>query len=465
MELKESDFLIDYGDWYIAECDVPFGSGILKIGGVGKFEELEEFGGKKWIYVRVLLALRKRREYRDGTIEEIRPTSYGMRIGEDWVPFNRRNHLDASELAKYMSKIAAFSSAAEWRIVLDTQFKLIEFKSKKQASGESKRIPLNWFGDTDGWFIEPFPKVVPVERQPKLIEFLSPKLWLEHGIIRQQMPLTWRKSVQTFIVGFISEYVNKEIWKEEGQERGRDGVMGENRRSEREVAEKMAKKIAEEITDKMSEGELKNFGQTCFFDPDALHDQMFWVNIFRRMWDIPYLNSTYNLYEEHEDPGLPFGLRLGRDVWQWSNIARGKDSLLFEAMGRYLDRLPTIVKRYDIKSINDLLKVKILRLRNDVEALLHREENKYATDELIDEFMVRCYDALVDELEAKGITRRCKVCSLPIVLTRKDKEYCYYGPPKPLVERSPYNCRKQAADKRYQKGQKKKRQESTSRSE
>ena len=267
----------------------------------------------------------------------------------------------------------------------------------------------------------------PIENQPKLIEFFSPRPWLEYGVIRKEdFPLKQRAEefLTTFIHHFGREIVEEAAEKEEGPELFQmkaDATKG------------VTQKIAREITGEMSESELEDFRRDHFFygPPDIL-----WELIFGNLW------SLFCLADGRATMDKP---TFNHYMWQiktLNNIMKGKakSSILFEALKSYINKYPVnSEKPTDKLLIEGLFKPKILELRENMERLLFVKKSRIAkrlkNTSALREFIVQSYNTLVDALEAKGIATRCKNCERLIASTGTTRSYCY-----PDVEG--WDCRK-----------------------
>ncbi len=388
--MKETDFQVDWREWDIAECNIPFGSGILEPLGYS-FEESE---GKKWIYLWLLLALKKSYEWRGKRIsrDDLRlPIAGHFYLLKNKKPLG---DLEAAKLDEYIDRIRLFNSSPNRGIILDLQFKILQSKWR----GE-RRVP--------------FFERTPIEKQPELIEFFSEKPWLKYGVVIDVEEVSsLRESAEKFVAGFIKKFVWEEILKEEKRlKQNRDISKGYEMEN---AVEDLAEEIAGEITGKMPERKLANLQDTHSIASSGYTPYLWWQESFESIWDVFSFVEGRAVLDR-----ASFGIYIGQVMW-WNDIAVGKGLGLPEVLADYIDRFP--FPSSEKHSLKKLFKLKVLRLRENVE-ILHKEQSRSA----LEEFLVQCFDALVDELVKKGITRRCKLCGLPMVLTRPNKEFCTYA--------------------------------------
>ncbi len=424
--MSKTDFQVDPSDWYIAGYSIPFGSTML---GASVCNEFEEFDGKQWIYLYIGLARRKRTKYYRGALGSID-------IGPYVCGCNSYAELDDSDLRSQLGviedRMRSYYSPSIEKIILCAHFEIQESKVlKRDRSSEFwKRYEerLESIGRRAG----PEFERNPIKRQPALIEFFSPRLWLEYGVIGEgSLPL--RQSVKQFITRFIKKHGEDIVlgydWEEEEEEEKEEEEKAEKHRVRMEASEKIAGEIAGEITDKMSARELKNFSRVYFLD-------MKLEEIFANVWDVLCLVEGRATIPRGNFWAQASVLR------DYNDLFKGEGSTLYQALTRYINRFPADLKRHKTRSIENHCRQMILCIRESLE-FTHEEENKSA----LNKFPAQCYDALVDELVKKGIAERCKLCGLPIVPTTnsgQEREYCSRS-----IEGKPCN-KKHSAAKHYQ---------------
>jgi len=378
--MKKTDSQVDPREWEIYEYNIPFGSGVLRSKTCNEFSEADELRGKRWIYVSLLVALRKGASL---------PEERGLQVlSEDYEPellpediVNAQSFVQNPNLscwrylgftsltddldllqfdepklfARYVYKLKKFYSPDSYRIILDANLRILQLGASLPEVHVISRIPI--------------------QPQPKLIQFFSPEPWLEYGVFKKSPRLRELDSSEHMDMSFEYLYSKMEEWG----------------------------------------GPTNSYEGVIYLYAD------YWRDLLMGIWDLFFIvdeRAKLGKYDFVDDILSLF------PYFYWDLVERGCSNKRYISGGLRFgefnqNRFETWLKRGKLNSLGAFRNLRLLDLRDLGNRYLQRKVKS-----ILEEFSLRCYDALVHELVSKGVTRRCQWCDLPMILNRPKKKFC-----------------------------------------